>query len=213
MCNLEVFPSVRTLWAKGQLAVQLGKELPRGKQKLLLLLISHIKLESFHLLQVSNTICCLKGRWHWSSEALRACLINQTWHQQVWNVSVSATIPFFFFLFFYFKPWTYFDLIFIMKWIISLPEEAESQGAAGECQVHNTSVFIPSHRAVISAPTQISSSVTLSKAWAKESSLKCFHRREPWSPWGMRSSKKIILSIKNKNIDLLLAHTVAYRTE
>lgn len=146
MCNLEVFPSVRTLWAKGQLAVQLGKELPRGKQKLLLLLISHIKLESFHLLQVSNTICCLKGRWHWSSEAPRACLINQARHQQIWNVSVIAIIPFFFLP--YFKPWTYFDLIFIMKWIISSPEEAESQGAAAKCQVHNTLVFIPSHGAV-----------------------------------------------------------------
>lgn len=94
--NSEVFPSVRTHQAKGQLAVQLGKELPRGKQKLLLLLITHIKLESFHLLQVSNTICCLKRRWHWSSAALRACLINQTRHQQIWNVSVIVTIPFFF---------------------------------------------------------------------------------------------------------------------
>lgn len=96
MYDSEVFPSVVTLQAKGQLAVQLGKELPLGKQKLLLLLISPIKLESFHLLQVSNTICCLKGRWHWSSAAPRACLINQAQHQRIWNVSVIATIPFFF---------------------------------------------------------------------------------------------------------------------
>lgn len=136
MYDSEVFPSVVTLQAKGQLAVQLGKELPLGKQKLLLLLISPIKLESFHLLQVSNTICCLKGRWHWSSAAPRACLINQAQHQQIWNVSVIATIPFFS----YFKHWTYFDLIFIMKWIISSLEEAETQWAAPDCQVHTTAL-------------------------------------------------------------------------
>lgn len=32
MCNSEVFPSVRTLQAKGQLAVQLRKELPVGNR-------------------------------------------------------------------------------------------------------------------------------------------------------------------------------------
>lgn len=205
MCNSEVFPSVRTLQAKGQLAVQLGKELPCGKQKLLLLLISHIKLESFHLLQVSNTICCLKGRWHWSSAAPRACLIDQAWHQRIWNVSVIATIPFFS----YFKPWTYFDLIFIMKWIISSLEEAESQWAAAECQVHDASVFVSfQHQHKFQA-------VSLSPKLGSRTDLKMgsFLRREPWSPWGMRSSKQIILSIKNKNIDLLLAHAAACRTE
>lgn len=60
MCDSKVFPSAINIPADGQHAVII-----LGNEEALPLLISPIVPKTFHLLQVSNTICCLKIRQHW----------------------------------------------------------------------------------------------------------------------------------------------------
>lgn len=197
MYDSEVFPSVVTLQAKGQLAVQLGKELPLGKQKLLLLLISPIKLESFHLLQVSNTICCLKGRWHWSSAAPRACLINQAQHQRIWNVSVIATIPFFFL----FQALNIFwlDLHDEVNYFFARGSRNPVSSTWLSGPHHSTSIFIPSHGAVSFQHQHKFQAVSVSRKLGPKNRLKNVFIGESHGPpgvWGAQSKSFFLLKIK-----------------
>lgn len=65
-CDSRVFPSVINIQVEGQLAVYLVKKLPLGNREIAATSDLSIKLKRFHLLQVSNTICCLKIRQHLS---------------------------------------------------------------------------------------------------------------------------------------------------
>lgn len=181
--------------SKGPACCSAQEGTTRGKQKLLLLLLSHIKLESFHLLQVSNTICCLKGRWHWSSAAPRACLINQAWHQRICDVSVIATIPFFFL----FRALNIFwlDLHYEVNYFFSrgsrIPVSCSWMSGPQRFS------FVPSHGAVSFQHQHKFKAVSLSPKLGPKNWLKNVFRGESHGlpgVWGAQSKSFFLLKIK-----------------